>query len=495
MGLYRFRVTLLLFLAALSSGIAYAYDPIAESQRPAKPLALLHRCYKSLAGKAPALNDPLYLSIKNNAAATAADAVNACLQLLDLAKLRTSDFRVQAMGTAQEKLGIAVLQNMHRFYKSWFAVPEIVEFYHTLDSDLAHHDPNPGANFLAYNLFGARSYREIVTSAEDVQALRTLGPALVIGDNIPGSHTKGIQQGVLQGLKPRNASHSNHLWYGPGGASIGSPAGPWDNSFVPGRMVGTGGVLSNNDYLYLNIASDRVQNGGGYVHRNLAKNTLESLLCLKSPYIRVGTASAIQQSFTSQFPNSNLTFRKQASCLQCHGTLDYMSFAWRNFAMPGFIFLSGMKTTFTFQFSQIAPPHALEHSEGSGDFMHSRPDFILRFQSYLSESEQAAPAGYRSFTRTNVTSAAQALTELGSIFSNLDELYACAAKRHFEHFTGVKIQFVDPGVSTLTPEQRHYRNIVFQLGQQLKQHQSLRTLIRDILSSPTFQKKGMRDLL
>lgn len=78
-----------------------------------------------------------------------------------------------------------------------------------------------------------------------------------------------------------------------------------------------------------------------------------------------------------------------------------------------------------------------------------------------------------------------------------NDLYVCAAKRYFEFFTGINANLYDPGDSrnvALTPADQKYKNVVVQLGMNLKTHQSLRNLVKEIISSEIYQKESMRGL-
>ncbi|MGE0616575.1 MAG: hypothetical protein AB7P04_13145 [Bacteriovoracia bacterium] len=437
-----------------------------------------------MAGRAPAFTDPIYLAVK----AGTRTGAQGCMDLLDKALLNGQDRVADATAGS---LGLAVLNHFQRFHRGWFPVGDFDGLMGRGDNDRVHLDSSAGANFITYNLFKGRPYSETVTGAQDMRALRSEGVAMVLGDsNYQGSHVNGVKVGTLIGVTPWATGTG---WYMRNGTMLNSATDynlygqnvPPAGSQLPPRVSGNSGILGSNSYIYGNIPGSRRPDGALAMNRILAKNTLESLLCLKAPFIRDADAAGYVT------PGAAAPFRTNAQCMACHYTQDSLSAAWRNYAVSGYLVIEGDKTAFASRYPANGGPNSqLNHHlvQASGNYGSTYPYFTLKFRSYL----EGAPL--KEFNVIDVINSDQALARMGQIFSEQDEFYACAAKRYFAHFTGIDANFADPGRTPLNAQEIYYKAKVLELGQRLKQHQSLRTLIQEIVESELFQKQGQRDL-
>jgi hypothetical protein len=121
---------------------------------------------------------------------------------------------------------------------------------------------------------------------------------------------------------------------------------------------------------------------------------------------------------------------------------------------------------------------------GSGSAYHQQqPDGKLFFRSYDGSLVKEDVRGFEG---------------LGKALSETNDLYACAASRYLEFFTGLAVELADAGDPSFPTESlgdRYYRTLVIKLGMKLKETQSLKELMRAIWTSGLFQKPGMRDAL
>jgi hypothetical protein len=81
------------------------------------------------------------------------------------------------------------------------------------------------------------------------------------------------------------------------------------------------------------------------------------------------------------------------------------------------------------------------------------------------------------------------LPDLGQKLAATNDLYVCGAKKYYKFLTGVDINLRDLGDSSsapLSPGEQFHRNKIITLGLNFKNHQSVRTLLQEIISSPTF---------
>ena len=82
------------------------------------------------------------------------------------------------------------------------------------------------------------------------------------------------------------------------------------------------------------------------------------------------------------------------------------------------------------------------------------------------------------------------IADLGTALAAKDDMYICAAKKYYYFFTNHDVTIDDPTKVTRTAKDQEYYNQVVQLGRSLRTHQSLRQLIRDIISLPNFKTTG-----
>ena len=72
-------------------------------------------------------------------------------------------------------------------------------------------------------------------------------------------------------------------------------------------------------------------------------------------------------------------------------------------------------------------------------------------------------------------------------------MFVCMAKRYYKFFTGIDVDvgdIGDPNHVYLTAEEVAVRDIVIDLGRDLKKHKNPRLLIEDILRRPEYKKSN-----
>ena len=126
-------------------------------------------------------------------------------------------------------------------------------------------------------------------------------------------------------------------------------------------------------------------------------------------------------------------------------------------------------------------------SDIDADFFKRPPDGTLFFRSYSGDKVYVPIAGG--------TSAKAGMANLGAALANTNDLYVCAASRYYQLFTGIKVNLQDigdPAKPALSATDLTFRNEVIRLGLALKNHQSLRQLIADILKLDTYKRVAPR---
>jgi hypothetical protein len=503
--------------------------------------ALLVRCYAHLTGQRISFSDPLLLSVK----AGKLTALEACNSMLDQSVLGGGG--LQANPTVQSR---QIMTHFYEFYRSWFAVQRFEDGvpmpeFTTMTKDV--YDSTIGGLMLTYMLLQpGQHYAGIVTQTNGVYAMRSLaanpypaggaysrviqwsvnskfGPVLYqtgfkycptdspgkqnINCTVPmqfwNPNTSPITIGELIGLTPYGVQPDGTSGPGPEPVSAVVPMSfinPYDAAFPFSlallgadeqnfagtfdirQSLGRGaGLIGTREYLMLNIGHDFnfKSDGGIGVNRRWAKNVMSDLLCRDVPLLRQEDVNS--PTFVTQDPNA-APFHHSPNCLRCHAAMDQMAYTTRNLRWvqanesdPGMPFTDGWNTAHLSTYTPI----------GDGGYYWSPtpvPNFHLQ-----------VPRGrvyFRSFTGQLIDQPAAAMSDVGAILSGTDDLYACAAKRHFQLFTGINVTLYDMGDGAnsdlnrnMSAKDYEYRLFIAQLGEHLHQSGSLIAMIKEIMAS------------
>jgi hypothetical protein len=462
---------------------------------PLSQLAIFSRCYTHITQQRLNLSHPMRAEVVNGSKS----AAEACMTLLKSASLRNPEGRL-ITDTPETR---AILSTFNDFHRSWFPNDRFdlsLPGGAGLEKTRLLHDSAESALHVTRILLTENiPYSQLVTLPETVEALRSRGPAseaqvpdadrLKHGVTPAGEYgtpavninTELVQEGELLGisLMSRNPVKNGLVLNGnrvvniPGTGNINYPTG----TVLPNQSFG-GGILGTPSYLLLNMGrSDSIPADGGiHMPRRWAQAVYKDLLCRQIPVVRA--KDALPYVNKSPGPNSP-PFRSGPSCMRCHTSMDMMAATARNQSYHG-IPLNGAIGTMHL----TGWPATLPRESGLVD---ADPFFFQR-----------PPQGrlfFRSFNGTLVNQDVLGLAQLGSEISNLDDFYACAASRYFHYFTGVQVSLQDigdPDLAVLTPTEKYYRDRVIKLGQDLKQHQNLLSLIQAILTSDMYSDSTRR---
>jgi hypothetical protein len=265
-----------------------------------------------------------------------------------------------------------------------------------------------------------------------------------------------------------------------------------------------GGILGSKSHLLLNFGRPdfKPNDGGLNLYRRWSKAIYSDLLCRELPVLRPNDVTA-QAAVTDITPS----YRTSRSCMQCHEALDSMAGTRRNDV-----------------FLMVSNRHGNQYRDASGARVnvpgtmppgcHERSDtacttyHMVRIPPTLASESDAPvdqdpdffrrpPKGklhFRSFSGALVNDSVTGPQELGDALAKTDDLYACAASRYFRFLTGIDVTLDDlgaPGARKLAEGERAARTQVIELGRRLKEHQSTRELVLDILRSPAFKNPSM----
>lgn len=459
-------------------------------------LKRLQKCYALFVRERIAPTDSLWLQVKNKSKSGTA----ACMEIFDRAKLGTNGEIKKLKDGSYDYEGMRVLNTFLRFHTSQMSIPDFAPVIGTNNQRLTKEvtDANSVAYHFLYSLFGNKAkYSDVFTKEHTFRAVRyskkgerqrsifgMVMPKLQQGVYMSQRNDAGVtitiprpdrggvsdftpllvQTGILVGLVPDNADNS---------------ISPAHDTFINSGFGFTslnvtqhlgGGVLGTQAYLLANLGKDGFANGGTNLQRRWGKNVLSDFLCRELPALRS------KDVIPEVDPESAIAYRTGISCMGCHSAMDPLAGVVRN-----------MRANWT-------------HNTGA---VGQRIKFIGERQSDLSSmpfpskkadgSFHRRPAEgrlyYRSYDGSLVLKEMEGLTELGQAMAQTNDAYVCAAKRYYQFLTGINISLADIGdinTPVMTTGEKEQRERVIALGLQLKNHQSLRTLIQSIIESRAF---------
>jgi hypothetical protein len=456
-------------------------------------LKRLQKCYAMFVKQRIQTTDTLWVKVANGTL----NGTDACMQIFDKAKLGT-DGRISKTGGVYDDIGGRVLATFLEFQRSQFEVPEYMPILPTAlrnSADLI--DANEPAYHFLYSLFKANEpFSNVVTRTYGIKALRFSNYSrsrsiLSLGTGV------AFKQGnrIFNNDSPRVMTQDASSWpvtLVETGTLVGlsmdttqnvSSAPATQFAYAANRNVNEhfgAGVLGTQAYLAANNDKAGPVTGGLNSYRVFAKNAMSDLLCKTVPALR----SSDVLSFVKM--NSNLPFRQGISCMQCHATMDPMAGAIRNLRTAS---VAHDNTSGAFGvrfFTKVAN----ENTQAAAAYPELSED------SNFSKRPADATLFYRSYDGSLVNVSVRGLDDLGQKISQTNDFYACAAKRYYRFLTGINVDLSDLSdpinAPNLSAGEIKYRNQVISLGQQLKQDQSLRSMLKSIIASETFIRPDVK---
>lgn len=453
-------------------------------------LALFNRCYANITGTRVPFNHNLRASV----VAGTITAINACLQVLDSARLNSSAAGGEGRLVTDSPQGRLVLQRFNDFHRTWFptdnfgtALPQGLSF-NALTRFI--YDQGEGGLHVTRTLFTPGvNYSDVAVGRYSMEALRTSGPIAnavntTIGLRTPlaqaTTYTNGarvnlqtelVQFGDLLGLRPINLNPAKFNL-----SVIGTHAeGDYPRFMQPMRTHESlgGGFLGTKSYLLMNLGRSNYSpmDGGLRVPRLWAKAAINTLMCRDLPVIRRADSVPFLQA-------TGIPFRQSTTCMQCHASMDRLSYTARNISYNTIPILSDDGNM---QASVWPTTEPAEVGQVTADNrFHLRPTNGVLY--------------YRAYDGRLVNEPVRSIAELGSAFAANNDMYVCAASRYFKFFTGIEVNLNDIGDTNkpvMTAAEIKYRDQVIAMGLELKTTQNLRTLIQRILSSDIYRRSSL----
>ena len=419
--------------------------------------------------------------------------VQACMDLLKKANLNTSGIIKSNSSGEGDLEGMQILSTFQKFHMSWFSnhnwadvVPNLNAFYRGTHDLFYSGEP---ALLMTNALFNANvPYSSIVTSDKAYEAIR-YNPSNSLyrrsayskyeyfgtkKERLEWSPSERIEVGNIIGIKQMNSDEVPYSF-------------DLKESNLEYKLPVGGGVLGSNPFFMLNANYNLhlKTNGGAATYRRWGKYIYKDILCRDIPVIRSSDVAFLRQ----KMPASNLTFRNGNSCLQCHFSIDGLAGAIRNRTITrtgtdlNGTSMTNVNSVFVHNFpTSEAPEMFLEKSDNDPNFYKRPPLGNLVFRSYNGVFHNKQYEGTEA---------------LGKAIGQLDDLYICAASRYYRFLTGINVEirdYSDPMSPVAdTADEVKYRNLVIDLGKNLKKHQSLTKLIEEIVASPLYITPGKAD--
>ncbi len=476
------------------------------------------KCYAKLTDHPADPTSNLYMQVLQGTLTP----VDACMSVFDKAMFSPSSRRLR---DANDPIAKAIVQNFHRFHLSWLTIPFSQNIDASIFSLLDNDEP---ALYITEALFMNRHYKYIVTANQSLRGVReTSNPDTYMLNNInftnrqlvvgPMKTTvtepdplknyyeiKGtrVSVGPLIGVQDTPSlvyqlplSHRSDIPLTE--ATLPSrrlPATTYDISSHPG-----GGVIGSSTTFLNARESVSMPDGGLYVHRRLSNNFFYDFMCSKLPTFKDSDPQVVAE--LSKFAKSDIPFRKSATCVACHLTLDNFAHTGRNI-----ISTRGLNPTFRRQLADagLVAPTNLEMVHHYPPVKAALVDPIDKDTLY----HRRQPDGrliYRNYAGNLVNQDVRGLSAMGAAVAAQDDIYMCAAKRYYNFLTGVSIPLDPIPLDTITKKPKdpsnnfifYHRQKIVSLGATLKKGTdvegkpwNLRNLVREIIKSNAFRAKN-----
>ncbi len=452
--------TYLTSLTILLAGSTANAEPLSE-------VALYHRCYVRITGQFPDYVDDDRLDEVRRGQTTAIDA---CLAVFDEAAFVVQGN--QERPAESYELTDGIVANFQALHSTWFLnrlFPSNDDI--SLGTETFYEAGEPAA-YITRALFNpAVPVSSIWTAQEHLRVLRE--PEFYSVFEIPA------EQFVFED-PPILAVGSVLGIERPGPLARRYDTGGDDEERRQGTLeIGAhagGGFMGAPAYLLttINETPDFRANGGRKMPRKWAKAVLHDALCRDLPVVRV------EDAIPFVVADSQVPFRRQALCSQCHASIDRMAATIRGFKYNE---LYGYDETFGFSHGgMFARFDSATEAPESGWPAVEDPTYDVR-----------PPRGtlyFRDHTGQLIDLPVQGPAELGARLAELDGPYVCLAQRYYRYFTGIDAFIGDPANFPASPDSpdAFYRDRVIELGRQLRTSGDLRALIEAILRSPEYRE-------
>jgi hypothetical protein len=469
--------------------------PVVARAEVTDELKRLNKCYGLFVRERIPTDHTLWKQV----AAGTKSGTDACMEIFDKAKITNGEIAKDSSGNYDAE-GAKVLASFLRFHKSQFEIPDYATM---VNSNLERFtrdvvDSNESTYHFLYSLFVPdQKFSDVVTRDYSIRAKRFTTKS-VRARSVAGVAMQDIYQGVFKQVKNADGFNITVPDDTKGGAVLFQPtlqdtgtligldidtddnsieATHFDPNFgsykLDSRNVNQhlgAGVIGTQAYLSANLGKDGFVTGGTNLYRRWGKHVLSDLLCRDLPALR--TKDVVSEVDST----STIAFRTGISCMACHSSMDPLAGTVRNVksAWSHNIGVDFNRVKFWGQrpADLAAAPFPVKAADAN---FYRRPNQGKLF--------------FRSYDGELISQDVQGLDQLGQTIAATNDLYVCAAKRYYRFLTGITVSLADSGninTPVFSEGEKFQRNRVINWGLKLKEHQSLRTLIKTIVESPAF---------
>ena len=474
------------------------------------------RCYSHITGIQPSLDHPLWMPVKSGEL----DAAEACMEIFDKSTLSGSGIArgiVSNPSTPQELLdrmeAQSTLRNFQAFHRSWFVNDNFREGARTesLTGDADIYDHAEAANHVSWLLFSeGEPYSQLLTGIRSIRALRagdtnqdsTKAPfsqALLSNfrHNFQANPTQGLplnplvlERGTLRGFRELTETEMS--------AEVRA-ALEFETDFSESiplhylRPQGAG-AMGTASYLLINLGLGVYigSNGGNLTPRRLLQAALTEFMCRVPPVISGTDAQPYVRTLSQPGYGELHSWQRSSSCMSCHTTLDGAAAGLRNLtvatsgAFSKGAFFGDKISDILFIKTEPTQPTANGVHEPA-PYLPQEPDlFGIGADANFARRPPKGKFVMRDYNNTLISEEFLGIEGLGNKLVSVDDFYLCAASRYYGFFTGYTPPLLD--IPTSSRKEIQARQEMIQLGLQLKNHQSLRELIRGILESDLYRE-------
>ena len=532
--LSRFSLSLVI---SFFSVITISIVPLILHAEPLSESALFHRCYAHLTGRPVPRGQQLMKGVR----AGNIKAADACAMLIDSVTIDPASNKVEGIEANQ------ILRTFYGFHRSWFTATSVeqIQAYGEENSPATRNTYDATEPSLAVTraVFAKDAkYSDILTLSTGVTALRQDDPSirkwkssLVTRSLYSPSADLGTYEANLVNFREfrdpgnpnagydRNADTSRSQYKNLRKIQVGELSGirkttevdvvpnvtlsllsqvpdlrgsdqPQLNYSFDMHATFGGGILGTPIFLMLNYGHPigTIPNGSTKLPRRWSKMIINTFMCSSVPNLR---ESDVTQYLITQPTANTAPFRMGTSCIRCHATLDPMAYTARNLVMVN---------------------SDVYRTDGGSDAIKKWALPTVMVTSY--KASQSSTAGWpaepvenfhlqypsgRLYMRTLsgdlLDKSVNSIAELGSTIANTDDFYQCATKRYFEYLTGISVALfdvTDPEKADLKRSQKPQdlvdRKFIEELGKKFRSHQSVKTLVKDIIRSDYYRDANFR---
>lgn len=428
-----------------------------------------NRCYAQFTRHKVSAKNELLLQVRESKIT----GTDACLQLISEA-----DFSDKGLLKNENRDSLSILRTFQSFHRSWFRSYNL----NVLTPDYAvtdFFDSNEMGYHVTLSLFSSDyKFSNIVTSQVSYKGVRKAStlPTYIFDDQlgVPTLRNRMWTRGDNHNWKPKLITFGSligvekiNLGENMLKVKIGEDANikPDSNEgrdiFVDANKSLGAGVIGSVPYLLLNSGQYKDHMDGDLkIHRRWSKAVLDDLLCRELPVLKEEDVKNLIDA------KNAIPFRRSTQCMQCHATMDEMAGVIRHVQL--------------FNTSQILTKNIVR-----GVFTHRTRENADRYF-------KQTPTGsiyFRNFDNKLVKQNFTSLEDMGKWLSETDDLYLCTAKKYFSFLTGQNINIIATAENTTANDTPEKREFLLTQARDLKNHQSLKKLIRNIIDSPYYLER------